>query len=253
MIPFYYFNTFKSIPNCIHAITTKAENEPYTFSVALHTGEDSSAIIKNRKKSIEQLHWNKKLAFIVANQTHSDHIYIVSDTTSRGWEDIATVVADCDALITDRKDMILTILTADCVPILLVDETQNVIAAVHAGWRGSTKDILLKTVKKMCEVFDCDAKNIIAGIGPSIGVCCYEVDGVVAKNFNERESIATAKDNKYMLDLPMVNKNQLLQAGVLEGHIEMSGICTACEVDRFFSYRKEKGCSGRFMSMIGLN
>ncbi|HIP27674.1 MAG TPA: laccase domain-containing protein, partial [Sulfurovum sp.] len=98
MIPFYYFNTFKSIPNCIHAITTKAENEPYTFSVALHTGEDSSAIIKNRKKSIEQLHWNKKLAFIVANQTHSDHIYIVSDTTSRGWEDIATVVADCDAL-----------------------------------------------------------------------------------------------------------------------------------------------------------
>ena len=253
MVPFYYFNTFKTIPSCIHAITTKVDSEPYTFSVALHTGEDSSDIIKNRKKSIEQLGWSKKFSFIVANQTHSDHIYIVRDTTSRGWEDISTVVADCDALITDRKDVILTILTADCVPILLVDKIQNVVATVHAGWRGSSKDILLKTVKKMCEVFDCDVNNIMAGIGPSIGVCCYEVDAIVAKKFNETESIATSKDNKYMLDLAMINKKQLLIAGVLESHIEMCDICTACEVNRFFSYRKEKGCSGRFMSMIGLN
>jgi len=252
MIRFYHFKHFKSIYNCRHAVTVKVNSEPYAFSVALHTGENKIVIIGNRKKMIQQLQWSGKLSFIVANQTHSDHIHTIKDNKNRGWEHIESVVKDCDALITNKKDVILTILTADCVPILLMDTTKNVIAAVHAGWRGSEKRILFKTVKKMCDMFDCDAKNIHVGIGPAIGVCCYEVDSLVAKKFDKIESISTSKHDKYMLDLPMVNKRQVLDAGVLESNIEMSHICTACNVDIFFSYRKEKGCSGRFMSMIGL-
>jgi YfiH family protein len=252
MDPFYYFTKLNAISGCRHAITTKKNSEPYSFSVALHTGENPQIIIVNRKKILKQLHWSEKLSFIVANQTHSDHIHIVRNHKNRGWEDIKSVVEDCDALITNRKDIVLTMLTADCVPILLIDPIQNVIAAVHAGWKGSKENILFKTVKKMCDTFDCDSKNILAGIGPAIGVCCYEVNTIVAKNFDESDSIITAKDDKYMLDLPSVNQRQLLEAGILESNIEMSHICTACEVDRFFSYRKEKGCSGRFMSMIRL-
>ena len=252
MTPFYCFNHLKSIPNCRHSITTKTMDEPYAFSVALHTDEDSKDIIENRKKIIKQLKWDRNVSFIVANQTHSDHITVIKENKHRGWEQINDAVEDCDALITDRKDIVLTILTADCVPILLMDTKKNVVAAIHAGWRGSKDEILAKTVKKMCDIFSCDTKNIIAGIGPAIGVCCYEVDSNVANYFHASQKVAILKEDKYMLDLPEVNRQQLLNVGLAESNIEMSDICTACEVDRFFSYRKEKGCSGRFMSMIGL-
>ncbi|MCF6244072.1 MAG: peptidoglycan editing factor PgeF [Sulfurovum sp.] len=252
MISFYQFKKFDTIPSCMHRVTTKVRNEPYHGSMALHTGENTKDIIDNRKKIARHLRWGYKSCFIVANQTHSDNIYIISEPTDRGWLLAETVVENCDALITNKKNIILTILTADCVPILLMDKEKDVIAAVHAGWRGTKSDILSKTVKKMCDIFHCDTKDIIAGIGPAIGVCCYEVDCNVAKYFSDSEAIPTEIVGKYMLDLAFANKQQLLNVGLLNAHIEMSNICTACEVDRFFSYRKEKGCSGRFMSMIGL-
>ena len=252
MNSFYHFNHLSGIARCKHAVTERISSEAYDFSVALHTGEEAEVIIENRKKMMKQLHWSENASFIVANQTHSDHIAVIKEHKDRGWEQIGTAVEDCDALITDKKNIVLTILTADCVPILLMDTKRDVIAAVHAGWRGSKAEILAKTVKKMCDVFSCDPQHIIAGIGPAIGVCCYEVDSSVAKHFHASQKVALPQKDKYMLDLPEINKQQLLNAGLLESNIEMSQLCTACEVDRFFSYRKEKGCSGRFISVIGL-
>ena len=104
----------------------------------------------------------------------------------------------------------------------------------------------------MINVYNSDPKDIIAGVAPAIGRCCYEVGKDVAKYFFNEPRSFDVLGEKYMLDLPFINKKQLLNAGVLEEHIEMSAVCTACEVERFFSYRKEQGCTGRFMSMIGL-
>jgi YfiH family protein len=146
----------------------------------------------------------------------------------------------------------LNILTADCVPILLYDTKKEVVAAIHAGWRGTHMHIVTKTVQKMIDTFNSNPKDIIAGIAPSIGRCCYEVGEDVAEHFFDMPQSFTRKDEKYMLDLPLINKEQLLIAGLKEESIEMSHICTSCNVERFFSYRKEQGCSGRFMSTIGL-
>ena len=126
------------------------------------------------------------------------------------------------------------------------------IAAVHAGWKGTKAGIAGKTVKKMIETFGCDPEDIIAFIAPSIGRCCYEVGADVAEHFHEVEGAYDKAGQKYMLDLPFINQKQLLNAGLKEEHIELSGQCTSCEADRYFSYRKEQGCSGRFMSMIAL-
>jgi copper oxidase (laccase) domain-containing protein len=104
----------------------------------------------------------------------------------------------------------------------------------------------------MKETYGCSPKDILAGIAPSIGRCCYEVGKDVAEHFFATPEGLTQKGDKFMLDLPFINKLQLLSIGIKDENIEMSHICTACEVDRFFSYRKEQGCSGRFMSMIGL-
>jgi YfiH family protein len=235
-----------------HKVTTKDTTYAYDFSLALHTGEKTSDIINNRHL-IAKAFGSDKLHFIVANQTHSDHIHIITEPVTQGWEGLADVIEDCDALITNQKSVVLTILTADCVPILLYDIEKQVIAAIHAGWKGTQAEIVAKTVAKMQKIFNTNPQDIIAGIAPSIGRCCYEVGEDVAKYFSHIPHAYRPKNDKYMLDLPAINKKQLIDAGVQEAHIEMSNICTACKVDRFFSYRKEAGCSGRFMSMITLN
>ena len=250
MAEFYRSDLLDQYTGCIHAVTTKDTALPFKGSLALHTGESENEIITNRKEVSNALGLEDDFQFIVANQTHSDNIIVIEATDSRGWYTIEDAIADCDALITDQKGVVLTILTADCVPILLFDSKKEIIAAVHAGWKGTKANIVGKTVKKMIETFSCEAENIIAFIGPSIGKCCYEVGEDVAQHFNDDASYDKVGE-KYMLDLPLVNQKQLLDTGLKREHIEMSGQCTSCEVEKYFSYRKEQGCSGRFMSMIG--
>ena len=177
---------------------------------------------------------------------------MIQKQESKGWESLENAIEDCDALITNIEGVMLTILTADCVPVLLYDTKKNVVAAIHAGWKGTQAQIVAKTVKKMVDIFGSNTQDIFAGIAPSIGSCCYEVGEDVAKHFFKTPEAFTKQGDKFMLNLPYLNQEQLLDSGLREANIMMSHICTACEVERFFSYRKEQGCSGRFMSMIGL-
>jgi YfiH family protein len=243
----YYFNNLSQESDCIHLVTTKNSKYPFNFSLALHTGENPKDILYNRAIIQERF---PKFKFIVANQTHSDNIKIISNNSNYGWSKQSSAVENCDGLITDRKNLFLTILTADCVPILLFDPKQKVVSAIHAGWRGTAKKIVLKTIQKMVDKFSSRAEDIIAGVAPSIGRCCYEVNWEVAKYFIEYKDAVTRIEDKYMLDLPLINREQLLQMGVKANNIELSNICTSCNLHDYFSYRKEGGCSGRFMSMI---
>ena len=252
MLDFYRFKDFEKYPSLFHAVTTKSDSLPHHFSLALHTGEDKQGIIHNRQTLAKQLHLKTKTHFIVANQTHSANITVIDKKSTKGWESLETAIEDSDALITNLPNTILTILTADCVPVLLYDPEQKVVAAIHAGWKGTEAQIVTKTVQKMQDIFGSNPSNIIAGIAPSIGRCCYEVGEDVAKHFFDIPKAYTPLHEKYMLDLPYINKEQLLKSGIKEAHICMSNICTACDYKHFFSYRKEAGCSGRFMSMIGL-
>jgi len=245
----YTFKNLSKEKNCIHLVTQKDTLFPYSFSLALHTQENPSQIIKNRDFLHKEF---SNFSFIVANQTHSANIKLIQEKETKGWRELDSAIEDCDALITNQKNIMLTILTADCVPILLFDKQKEVIAVIHAGWRGTEQKIVSKTIEKMKKLFNSNSKDILASIAPSIGKCCYEVDWNVTKYFKEIKNAYEDKGEKQMLDLPYINKTQLLQAGVDEDNIELSNICTACEVEKYFSYRKEKGCSGRFMSMIGL-
>lgn len=251
MKKFYTFNNLTEHKNILHLVTKKDTTQPYNFSLALHTQEEPTTIIQNRSSINEQF---PQMHFIVANQTHSDHITIVRQKKSTWLTHLEEhAIEDCDALITNQRNIMLTILTADCIPILLFDPKREVVAVIHAGWKGTQKEITFKTVQKMQEQFASHPEDILAGIAPSIGKCCYEVDWNVAKHFEHIENAYEDKGEKQMLDLPHINRVQLLKAGVLSTNIEMSNICTACKVEDYFSYRKEDGCSGRFMSMIGLS
>ncbi len=246
----YSFYKLSQESGCIHLVTTKNSKYPLNFSLALHTNQNPKDILYNRKTIQDRF---PNMHFIVANQTHSSNIAIISTKKEDiGWRSESEAIRDCDALITNQKGIMLTILTADCVPILLFDTKLKIASAIHAGWRGTKEQIVIKTIKKMRDEFGSNPKDILAGIAPSIGRCCYEVDWSVAQYFTNYKNPFDKRGDKYMLDLPYINREQLLSIGVDERNIELSNICTSCRVDNFFSYRKENGCSGRFMSMIGV-
>ena len=125
MLDFYTFDHFKKYPSLLHAVTTKSNDFPYAFSLALHTGERAENIVANRDRLSKLLQSQDDLHFIVANQTHSDNIKVIREKESKGWEHLEDAIEDCDALISDVEGVVLSILTADCVPVLLYEHEKK--------------------------------------------------------------------------------------------------------------------------------
>ena len=155
-----------------------------------------------------------------------------------------------DALITNSPNACLGILTADCLPILLVDQKREVIAAVHAGRQGTALHITARVIKKMEKEFGCSSKDLLIAIGPSIGSCCYEIDERVFHPEWESFSISRGA-GKWMVDLAQINIAQMKREEINEEQIFWINLCTHCYGDLFFSYRRE-GETGRQLSFIGM-
>lgn len=245
------YDKFEQFDRLIHGTTLKNDIFPYMFSFAFHTGEDVGDISKNRNHLMEKLGIDKDFDVVLANQTHSNNVVVIKERKTLGWKNHGDAISDCDALVTNQKNILIGVLTADCVPVLLFDKTKEVIAVVHAGWKGTKAQIVLKTIEKMIDAFDSNTKDIYAIIAPCIGSCCYEVSSDVADNFNDSVK-QNMQNGKFMLDLKKENYNQLINAGLEKENIEVSNKCTSCDSDSFFSYRKEQECSGRFLSFIGM-
>ena len=194
--------------------------------------------------------------FFMINQVHGDRVLIADDLGQRSSSDHPI---PCDAVLTSKRGLAVGIKTADCIPILLVDRVARVIGAVHAGWRGTSLQISAKTIQMMKERFHSKPSDILAAAGPAIGSCCYQVDEQVYASFLKVDDLcATAfqeckETGKWMLDLALVNRMQLMQSGVPEENISSAGICTSCRTDFFFSHRAEKEGTGRQLSFIALN
>jgi YfiH family protein len=134
--------------------------------------------------------------------------------------------------------------TADCIPILLADERRRAVAAVHAGWRGTAGRIVGSAIAAMRQRFDTDPADLHAAIGPGIGKCCYEVGPEVSAQFGEQ--------GRVRLDLPAINRAQLIEAGVTAERVYASNLCTMCGVEEFESFRRDGAAAGRLYSFIGV-
>lgn len=151
---------------------------------------------------------------------------------------------EADALLTERRGLPLAILTADCLPIVIYDPAGGRLAAVHAGWRGTVQSVARAAVDRLVEAGS-DADGLVVGIGPSIGPCCYEVDGPVIGALSAafpggwERWVTPAGPGKWMLDLWAANHDQLTAADVDPSMIDNLRLCTACNLDRFHSYRRE--------------
>ncbi len=157
-----------------------------------------------------------------------------------------------DALITNKKDIFLQILVADCTPILLFDPLNEVVAAIHAGWRGTANAIVQKTLDKMTLHFHTNPADCFAYVGTCISQPFFEVDEDVALYFDEEFYVFNKEKNKYFIDLKACNIRTLSDVGLMNNRIAVSPFCTVKDNDLFFSHRHEKGTTGRFGVIIGM-
>lgn len=230
---------------------------PYnSLNLSYNTDDDLHHVNHNIKVFMSEL--SIKNSFLFLNQIHSDNVFLLENI-----ENIHRTLY-YDSVITNLPEVPLIILTADCLSVLLYDPVMRVIGAAHAGWRGTALGIIEKTVTMMVGHFFSKPEDIIAALGPAIGICCYEVDDAVLGKFmargasKEEWNVATGgverkKDGNWMFDLTSANSFQLLKAGLKRTNISSSHLCTFCKKDRYFSYRRDGKKTGRQGSVIVMN
>lgn len=262
----------------VHGFSTRPNGESllggkHVLNLGFTDWDEGERVAANRTEFIVALP-APRMRLVTLQQIHSDVIHVV-----------AAPVADApkgDALATRIADLLLGVQTADCVPILLADRRQHVVAAIHAGWRGTLARIAVKALGRMRMEFGTRPRDVVAALGPAIGRCCYEVGPEVAQAFAAQfpgaadwfdgpfDQLAHGEEPLWLpwltmmppghvpppprvqLDLRAANRWQLLDAGVPESQIDVSDLCTACRTDLLFSYRREGARTGRMMAVIGV-
>ncbi len=232
---------FRQFPEVRSALTLRGtSNLPYGFNMSTSVGDDPERVAENRKALATKLGFTPdRLAF--QNQVHGDAIAGVGS----GY-----IPGESDALVTTETGWLLAISVADCVPILLYDAQNRVIAGVHSGWRGSRRAIATKALWHLRKEYGTAMSDLYCYIGASAGRSSYEVGEEVAEQFDDRYSTPLG-NGKYLLDNKGVVLDQVRAEGVPAGQIEVDARCTISDT-RFHSYRRDGAASGRMFAVIGL-
>lgn len=217
---------------------------PYhSANLAFHVGDNPDDVVKNHDILADKLGFNRH-SLIHMRQIHSDTIVIVDKTLS------FDTPPECDALITNRPQTPLMVMSADCTGILIYDPIQKVIAAVHAGRAGALESILPKTIQKMGEVFGSLSENLQITLGPSIHGCCYEINETIASETEDKgyPEALRRENGKVFLDVNTILLKQLNKLSI--ENIEVIEHCTSCRCNEYFSYRADAQHTGRLAGVI---
>ena len=270
----------------LHAFSTRHGGVSRVYGGnALNLGftqhDSHAAVERNREIFLKELgvaNARSSWPLVSLRQIHSDVIHRVDRV--QGDRMLEQPVAG-DGIVTDTPGLLVAVQTADCLPIILVDRKRSAVGVFHAGWRGTAKRIVEKGVGEMRKHFESDPRDLVAAIGPGVQGCCYEVGEEVRAKFEAQFAYAgslfrqvkesdpvrekypllflTARAPghgelpvKLFLDLVEANRRQLLDAGVMAKNIEAVGPCTACHTELLFSFRAEKGITGRMMAAAGI-
>jgi YfiH family protein len=249
-VVFYRFEGLLGEPGLDHALYTRlggVSRPPFaTLNVGHTVGDNLDSVSTNHQRALAALGWRSE-DVATAHQVHGAGVGVV------GADDKGRVYPGTDALVTATPGLVLMLRFADCVPVLFFDRRKRVTGIAHVGWRGVPAGVLSATVLTMVEAFGCEPRDLWAGVGPSIGPCCYQVGPDVV----EQVSVTVNghdpfrwQSGRVHLDLWLAVQGQLLASGV--GQVEASEMCTACHTDEWFSHRAENGKTGRFGVTIGL-
>jgi YfiH family protein len=240
----YHFELFPR-RDLVHAVFTRlggVSQEPFaTLNVGNSVGDDEAAVAENHARVYDNLN-------LAAGQTTSPHQVHGSRVARIDRSNIGQIIASTDGLVTNVPGAALLLRFADCQPIILYDPVNHALGLIHAGWRGVAQAIARRAVEAMQETYDSRPEDILAGLGPAIGPCCYTVGHNVAAAMGyvlpDWRQVMSGDGDRWRFDLSAAN-TQLLSASGVE-KVDQAGLCTACHVDEFFSHRGENGRTGRF-------
>jgi len=229
------------------------------LNLGFTASDDRETVAHNRRLLVEAVTGNADPPLITLRQVHST-VVVLANASNAGQQ----TPCEGDGLITAEPGLLLGVQTADCIPVLVADRKRRVVAAFHAGWRGTVNGIVESGVGRMQREFCSQPEDLTAAIGPGIGPCCYAVGEEVLSSFLAQFAYArdlfheTPQIDPYTkrpslhVDLVEANRRQLLAAGLAPSAIHRTGGCTHCMHDLFFSHRASHGHAGRMMSVIGI-
>ncbi len=250
------FPTFEKYDDLLHCFTTRkggvSRGSFESMNIGFSTGDSDQNIKRNIEIMAEKLNINVD-DIVETNQTHTNTIkYVTEEHKGKVFKE--SPFKDVDGIYTDKRNLVLMSFHADCTPVFFYDHVKKVIGLAHAGWRGTLLNIAGKMVKAFVNDFNSNPSDIRIAIGPSLGSCCFEVDKDVADLFlsenGEFEKYMEIKEPKYYFNLWEINKYLLMKEGIKEENIEISGICTKCNNDLFFSHRGQGGKRGLLAGIL---
>ncbi|MCR5006558.1 MAG: peptidoglycan editing factor PgeF [Clostridiales bacterium] len=256
------FPAFDRTGKVHHAFSTRrggmSQGYYASMNLGFKRGDDAQTVMHNFQR-MSQATGIYVGDMVFSDQVHGDRILYV-DQQYRGSGILKQpMLEQVDGLITDKKHVALVTFHADCVPLFFLDPVRDVIGLAHAGWKGTLKKIGASMIHRMREDFGSDPADILVGIGPSIGPCCFEVGADVFKPFREAFPqragsmiLSAAAEDKRYLDLWQANEAALLEAGVTAAHITVTDLCTKCHPDYYFSHRfmgNRRGTMAAFLEL----
>lgn len=254
------FKSLTAYPDIAHFVTTRqqgiSEGTYASFNCSPYTNDSSNNVDRNQN-FLFQLMKQEIKELLIPRQQHGCASLIIDKSFFNSPLGVRRNSLDgLDALITNEPGYCVAVTTADCVPVLLYDKRFKVVAAVHAGWRGTVGHIVASVLARMNDHFGTEGEDVVACIGPSISLASFEVGDEVYRAFKEsgfdmsRIAITNKDTGKYHIDLWEANRMELLDCGVPEQQIEVAGVCTYIHHDEFFSARRLGINSGRILSGI---
>jgi len=248
----YYFqfkalNRFRGLTHAVMCREGGVSRPPFDgMNLSRGVGDDPTAVAANRQRLREI---TGDGVHIYTRQNHGTSIRIIARAAGQPEATIQTDPVPADALITDVPGVRLLIQTADCQAVMLFDPKKRVVANIHCGWRGSVANIIGNAVSRMVSAFGCDPGSLTAAIGPSLGPCCAEFVNYT-KEIPQRWW--PFRVGSHHFDFWRISRHQLVAAGIADGNVHGSGMCTRCNPHLFFSYRTMRK-TGRYAALIGMD
>ena len=237
-----------------------SSDETRELNLGFTKDDPEETVASNRAAFLYAVAGRDTAEMVTVRQVHGTDLKLVAAGESGLQTDDGRGVVQADGLMTSAPDVMLAIQVADCVPVLVADIQRRVVAAFHAGWRGTAAGIVEKGIARMVAELGCHPADMIGAVGPSIGACCYTVGDEVRSRFGERFRYAAElfsdREDGMHVDLAEANRRQLVGAGLRPEAVTVLGECTACaRVNgrrKYFSHRAEQGFTGRAMGLIGV-
>ena len=258
-VVYYAFSHIEGTGLARHGFSTRlggVSEGVYASMNLSHSRNDNPAHVRENIERIAEAIGTSAQETVFCAQVHENRVVQATPKHRNSGDVYPPAVQAVDGLIADTNDVALATMHADCVPLFFLDPVQKAVGMTHAGWRGTVKDIAGETVRQMQAAFGSAPGDLLVGIGPSIGACCFEVGDEVVEELRRAMPFAMVCIHKGAakphVDLQGLNELLLLRAGVYKENIEIAGLCTKCLPELFYSHRRDGAARGSMAAFIQL-